>query len=56
MLPAVQGLAAAASRPRKEAFAGLEVTGSSEPDSRLSGIYDAKYMEWLDILQNYLYE
>jgi len=43
-------------KTEQDAFAGLEVTGSSEPDSRLSGIYDAKYMEWLDLLQNYLYE
>jgi xylulokinase len=43
-------------RSEKEAFAGLKVTGSSEPDNRLSEIYDVKYMEWLDLLQNYLYE
>jgi len=39
-----------------EAFDGLQVTGSIEPDRALSGIYDEKYMEWLDILQDRLYE
>jgi len=43
-------------RTDEEAFSGLEVTGSSEPDPRLAMIYDARYNEWLDILENHLYE
>lgn len=43
-------------RTEEEAFSGLEVTGSSEPDSRLAMIYDAKYHEWLDILESHIYE
>jgi len=43
-------------RSDKEAFLGLEVTGSSEPDNELSMIYNDKYMEWLDILDDQLYE
>jgi len=40
----------------QEAFEGLEVTGSCEPVRELSVIYDERYMEWLDILQDQLYE
>lgn len=43
-------------KTEEEAFHGLEVTGSSEPDHRMALIYDARYNEWLDILENYLYE
>lgn len=43
-------------KSEQDAFEGLQVTGSSEPDNQLSMIYDAKYMEWLEILQNYFYE
>jgi xylulokinase len=39
-----------------EAFNGLEITGTSEPDSKLARFYDEKYMEWLDILDDKLYE
>lgn len=39
-----------------EAFDGLKITGSNEPDRTLSDIYDERYMEWLDILQDRLYE
>jgi xylulokinase len=38
----------------REAFNGLEITGTSEPDDKLARIYDEKYMEWLDILENHL--
>jgi len=38
-----------------EAFRGLEITGSSEPDNEMSMIYDARYMEWLDILDDQLF-
>ena len=43
-------------RTEQDAFNGLEVTGTSEPDSELSAIYDAKYMEWIDILEDQLYD
>jgi xylulokinase len=43
-------------KSEEEAFSGLEITGSSEPDPHLSMIYDARYSEWLDILENNLYE
>ncbi len=43
-------------RSEQEAFRGLEVTGSSEPDNELSMIYDARYMEWLELLDDQLYE
>ncbi len=43
-------------RSEEEAFSGLEVTGSSEPDPHLAMIYDARYSEWLDILENHIYE
>ena len=43
-------------KSEQDAFEGLQITGSSEPDNQLSMIYDSKYMEWLDILQNYFYE
>ncbi|MRR24566.1 carbohydrate kinase, partial [bacterium] len=43
-------------RSEEEAFSGLKVTGTSEPDSRLAMIYDARYQEWLDILENQIYE
>lgn len=39
-----------------DAFNGLKVTGKSEPDSKLARIYDEKYMEWLEILEDKLYE
>lgn len=41
-------------KSEEEAFSGLEITGRSEPDERLARIYDEKYMEWLDILENHL--
>jgi len=43
-------------KSEEEAFSGLEITGSSEPDPHLSMIYDARYSEWLDIIENNLYE
>ncbi len=43
-------------RSEEEAFSGLKVTGTSEPDSRLAMLYDARYQEWLDILENHIYE
>ncbi|MCU0460317.1 MAG: FGGY family carbohydrate kinase [Bacteroidales bacterium] len=43
-------------RSEEEAFSGLKVTGASEPDQRLAMIYDARYQEWLDILENLIYE
>ncbi len=43
-------------RSDEDAFAGLKVTGTSEPDPQLSMLYDARYMDWLDLLQNHLYE
>jgi xylulokinase len=43
-------------RTEEDAFKGLEITGTSEPDSRLARIYDEKYMEWLDILEDKLYK
>ena len=43
-------------KSEQEAFSGLEITGSSEPDNELTMIYNDKYMEWLDILDDQLYE
>jgi len=43
-------------RSESEAFSGLKVTRSSEPDQRLAMIYEEKYQEWLDILENQIYE
>lgn len=43
-------------RSEEEAFTGLKVTGTSEPDSRLAMLYDARYHEWLDILENHIYD
>jgi xylulokinase len=43
-------------KSEREAFDGLKITGSSEPVRSLSDTYDEKYMEWLDILQDQLYE
>lgn len=43
-------------RSEEEAFMGLEITGTSEPDDKLALIYDEKYMEWLDILENQIYD
>jgi len=40
----------------EEAFNGLKITGTSEPNNKLAMIYDARYMEWLDMLENQLYE
>ena len=40
----------------EEAFNGLEITGTSEPDNKLAMIYDSRYMEWLDMLENQIYE
>ena len=40
----------------KEAFGGLEAIGVSEPDSSLSAVYEAKYQEWVDILEDKLYK
>ena len=41
-------------RSEEDAFNGLEVTGTSEPDNRLARFYDERYMEWLDILEDKL--
>jgi len=43
-------------KSEQEAFNGLEITGKSEPDNRLAVLYDEKYMEWIDILENHLYD
>ncbi|MRR18944.1 carbohydrate kinase [bacterium] len=43
-------------RTEEEAFNGLEITGKSEPDSKLARLYDEKYMEWLEILEDKLYK
>ncbi|MDZ7635108.1 MAG: FGGY family carbohydrate kinase [Bacteroidales bacterium] len=43
-------------KSEEEAFNGLEVTGTSEPDSKLARLYDEKYMEWLDILEDKIYQ
>jgi len=43
-------------RTEQDAFKGLEITGRNEPDSNLARIYDEKYMEWLDILEDKLYK
>ncbi len=40
----------------EEAFNGLEITGTSEPDDKLAMEYDSRYMEWLDMLENLIYE
>jgi xylulokinase len=40
----------------EEAFNGLEITGKSEPDNKLAMVYDSRYMEWLDMLENQIYE
>lgn len=42
-------------KSEEEAFSGLKVTGVSEPDQRLAMVYDARYQEWLDILENLIY-
>ncbi|MCU0378689.1 MAG: FGGY family carbohydrate kinase [Bacteroidales bacterium] len=39
----------------KEAFRGLETIGVSEPDEKLSAIYETKYHEWVNILDDKLY-
>ncbi len=56
MQPAAQVSDAAITDRKQEAFRGLEITGTSEPDDKLALIYDEKYMEWLDILEDQLYE
>lgn len=43
-------------KSEEEAFSGLELTGRSEPDSKLAQIYDARYMEWVEVLENQLYK
>jgi len=43
-------------RSEEEAFSGLKVTGSSEPDPRLTMLYEERYQEWLDILENQIYD
>jgi xylulokinase len=43
-------------RTEQDAFKGLEITGTNEPDNNLARIYDEKYMEWLDILEDKLYK
>lgn len=43
-------------KSEEEAFNGLEITGTNEPDSKLARIYDEKYMEWLDLLEDKLYK
>ncbi|MCI0523465.1 MAG: carbohydrate kinase [Bacteroidales bacterium] len=40
----------------KEAFGGLETIGVSEPDEKLSAIYETKYQEWVNILDDQLYK
>lgn len=43
-------------KSESEAFEGLEITGKSEPDRDLARIYDAQYMEWIEVLDNQLYQ
>lgn len=43
-------------KSEEEAFSGLKMTGISEPDQRLAMLYDARYQEWLDILENLIYQ
>ena len=43
-------------KSEEEAFRGLELTGRSEPDRKLAQIYDARYMEWVEVLENQLYK
>lgn len=43
-------------RSEEEAFSGLKVTGKSEPDQRLAMLYEERYQEWLDLLENQIYE
>jgi len=43
-------------RSEEEAFSGLKVTGTSEPDARLAMLYEERYQEWLDILENQIYD
>jgi xylulokinase len=40
----------------KEAFGGLETIGVSEPDNSMSAVYEEKYREWVDILEDKLYK
>jgi xylulokinase len=40
----------------KEAFGGLETVGTSEPDKTLASVYESKYQEWIDILEDQLYK
>lgn len=43
-------------RNPEEAFSGLEITGSSEPDMNMVSFYEEKYLEWAEILKEQLYE
>jgi xylulokinase len=43
-------------KTEEEAFNGLEITGQSEPDRELAHIYDGRYLEWIEVLENQLYE
>jgi xylulokinase len=43
-------------RSVEEAFSGLKVTGTSEPDQRLAMLYEERYQQWLDLLENQIYE
>jgi xylulokinase len=43
-------------KSEEEAFRGLEITGKSEPDKALARVYDSRYHEWVEVLENQLYE
>lgn len=43
-------------KSEEEAFRGLEITGKTEPDKVLARIYDTRYHEWVEVLENQLYE
>lgn len=40
----------------KEAFTGLETIGMSEPDEKMSSVYETQYQEWVEILEDKLYK
>jgi xylulokinase len=42
-------------RSEEEAFSGLATTGTSEPDKNLAEVYESKYLEWIELLQDQLY-
>ncbi len=39
-----------------DAFRGVSLAGASDPDTGLAAIYEIKYLEWLDHLENQIYE